>query len=530
MAETAGSQAPEGPGTRARVSRWGLAPIPVVVAVLGLLGRVEVIPLAIVVLVVVFQLRVASPRLDRGVENLLGGIGRAVSSVVRLVLLGVVELVVVLPVSAAAWVLGWNLVDPFGGRFDPRPSTGGRTARRSFALDRTANRRTSRRHRAWTAAALVVGLPLAFLIVDLAVGWTWDAITDRGAPSAEAAPAVDDPPVDSPALVDAPWRDEYYSTLAALDHEPTPFLYLVPGDVQSAHINVTDGVRRSYAPASVPGRSMPDVWFFGGSALWGEGQRDEHTVPSEVARMAEAQGLPIHVSNLGQRGDVSWQELLRFERRLAHAEAPTVVVFYDGLNDLWAQTRQPTRPDPSHFGQEATSRVLWAHGLDPGDLGPVPDSGLADDLSDLWSAYAETGAVARLTGAVFEQFGSEESEEDESDPPAATDHDTVAAAADIHRRFVSVAGSLAVAHGVEPHFFWQPARPGDDATRLYPALTDRIGEPVVDLSGALDGVSSDDVYVNDAHTNERGARLVAEQLWLVLRAQVRDWYARGGSS
>ncbi len=56
------------------------------------------------------------------------------------------------------------------------------------------------------------------------------------------------------------------------------------------------------------------VWFFGASALFGDGQRDDHTIPSEFARLAEADGIPVEVRNYGRPGIAMWQELELFEQ------------------------------------------------------------------------------------------------------------------------------------------------------------------------------------------------------------------------
>ena len=55
-----------------------------------------------------------------------------------------------------------------------------------------------------------------------------------------------------------------------------------------------------------------EVWFFGGSTIWGTWQRDSMTVPSQVARLLGERGLrDVRVRNFGETGYVSSQEMIR---------------------------------------------------------------------------------------------------------------------------------------------------------------------------------------------------------------------------
>ena len=58
------------------------------------------------------------------------------------------------------------------------------------------------------------------------------------------------------------------------------------------------------------------MWFFGVSALFGEGQRDAHH-PVGVPRLAEADGIPPEVRNYGRPGVAMWQELELFQQLVA---------------------------------------------------------------------------------------------------------------------------------------------------------------------------------------------------------------------
>ncbi|HEV3112842.1 MAG TPA: SGNH/GDSL hydrolase family protein [Candidatus Binataceae bacterium] len=71
--------------------------------------------------------------------------------------------------------------------------------------------------------------------------------------------------------------------------------------------------------------------------MWGQGVRDDYTVPSLLAkRLAEKTDYHVEVFNQGQIGYVTTQEVLLLYELLRGGQPPDVVVFYDGINDCLA--------------------------------------------------------------------------------------------------------------------------------------------------------------------------------------------------
>ena len=101
-------------------------------------------------------------------------------------------------------------------------------------------------------------------------------------------------------------------------------------DFTGRYINIDDTVRRSWTPA----HPVLTVWVFGGSAAFGVGQRDEHTIPSDLARLAAADGIRIRVVNFATPAYVAWQEALQLRTELARRPDPDLVIVYHGANDL----------------------------------------------------------------------------------------------------------------------------------------------------------------------------------------------------
>ena len=92
-------------------------------------------------------------------------------------------------------------------------------------------------------------------------------------------------------------------------------------------------------------------------------------------------------------------------------------------------------------------------------------------------------------------------------------------AGQVYERGKQLTLNIAERAQVEPLLFWQPmAYQGPPQLRAIEQLTDST----VDISDSLDG--HEDVFIDGGHTNEEGARIVAEAIWEYLGPQVQAWY------
>lgn len=304
--------------------------------------------------------------------------------------------------------------------------------------------------------------------------------------------------VDSYAHEHEPWIGDFFRELLGVQPIPDLMLGSRNGDFHGRYLNVVDGIRASYEP---PDPSLV-VWFFGGSTMYGIGQRDDHTIPSVVAHQAEADGIRITAVNFGVSGDVNWQETIRFMEALESGRPlPDLVVFYDGVNDrgVASQRLEVGSDDPAvseRFTASDDERALQraAHG----NVEPMP-YGVARDRLEIELAAAQ------------------------------------------YRRGVETARRLGEAHGIDIVPVWQPQpfakrpSPADDelyrrlnvdtsflptATRNYARIREQSQVDPIDLTSVLDDVMVP-VYFDSSHTNEYGARLVGEALYQQLRPHLQ---------
>lgn len=303
-------------------------------------------------------------------------------------------------------------------------------------------------------------------------------------------------PVDGYAHEDEPFTRDLFAELVATNNVRDSYLGVRNRDVTGKYVNIADGRRRTHR-SSLPTDVV--IWFFGGSTMFGIGQRDNHTIPSEVVRAAEGDGLGVQALNFGVNGDVRWQEVLRFADALdSDLPRPDLVVFYDGWNDL-------------SLGQ-------WRQSI--GDDGTV----------DLRLPFNDDERDVQRAGRTLRSS---------SGPDAAAKGAALAAAQ--YRRTAATGDALADSEGIPVVTFWQPIAvtkapaPSDeelyeriglstefipDLASSYRSVLPATGVEAIDLSGALDDIRRP-VFIDQGRTNELGARTIATRIYEHLRPSIR---------
>jgi len=334
------------------------------------------------------------------------------------------------------------------------------------------------------------------------------AESDSSRPDAFTRPFEEDP-----AFADAPWaRSLRIDLLDAWKN--LEFNAAVGGwsmkDVASEYINTADGQRTTVRPPASLGTPLT-VWFFGGSAAFGAGQRDAHTIPSELVGLAARDDIPIEVHNYAVPATVNWQSAMLLVARLEWDRPPDLVVFYDGANDL------------------ALQGVLAERGRARSDFPASLVDGEVDQLLQERATDREVPDDVLPPGQ----------DRDPDDPPSASEAGRLVATR--YGRGVALVQAQCAAADVPVSFFWQPdlrlknplspadrqalaavgAEDGIERTRsmtaaVRPALG-RLG--VHDLSSVFDS-QSEPIFWDTVHTNELGAQLVASAVYEALRPEL----------
>lgn len=446
------------------------------------------------------------------VRTVLGRAARSVSTGIWAVLRAVVLLPVFLVVTVPARLLGdlarmagrpeesgWQVRDERSNQYPTRAGGRGRSTARPVA-ERWVGRRAAFR-------AVVALLAVQALVGGIVVVRQREPESSFGGVSEPGA-------MESAALSGLPWLAEAGREAGEVSAGLTfaPYTGFALRDYSGRYINVRDRVRRSYQPAVGAGQVI-NVWFLGGSTTFGfDLQRDEHTIPSEVARLAEQDGLNLRVRNYGAPGYVNYTETVLLAMLLGEGERPDLVVFYDGINDVSAQTFNVVAGsgpagEPTYLAAEYTRRVLAGS--------PVLPEGSPEALGPLVPRRVETrplSASAIVTSTV-----------------------------DVYRQGVDLAEMLGGRYGFDVLHYWQPViysrgrlDPGErerlDELRidqydyrtlraLDQAVRDALPAAAFDLGAVLDDVEGP-VFSDQVHTNEVGARAVADEMYRTMAPQL----------
>ncbi len=279
-------------------------------------------------------------------------------------------------------------------------------------------------------------------------------------------------------------------------------------DGRSEYINVVGGRRSTWVPPRCSCRRIV-VWMYGASTTFGIGQRDGHTIPSELARVAWSRGVALDVVNKGVPSEQHWQEVNRLRWDLTREPPPDLIVFYDGASEMAAATWMEERhlADSVAPVQQLTEDFLES----PAIRG-------ATDESRARSATPTSMAGVSVTPSP-------------TVPPRSPDGVGALAAA-TYSRALAMGDAIAFRAGLDVRRYWQPMRvsagsaPGeptadsDSAVRTaIDGARRRLPAGVVDLSDVF-ARRRHAIFSDDVHHNEHGARLVAESIFADLWANV----------
>ena len=460
----------------------------------------------------------------------------AIAHGVSFVLTGVVGLLLVV-VGGVLRVVGIAPLSPGRGGWVPatRSADADRLASATFGLERPG-RTLAEPVRGPVAVlrrvTLAVGVVAVLVLADVSLGFAWERLSRSETPVGDVADAINltgsrdtvaDPRADTVAMSAYPWADAYFREVQLTPGTYWPFTEYRPQRFEGEFVTTEGWSRRSYQADGMSGEA-PVVWMFGGSTTWGEGQRDEYTIASHLARIAEREGTPIVVRNFGQRGWTHFQEMVLFEQLLAEEPAPDVALFYDGANEINTQTLS-AKGVPTHTLVDAYAQKISGGIADEFRAPPPPPP---NAWATAWDAYVGQSALfktARWLRDVVDPVAGAA-----TGPPARQGADggttnyvkteeDARRAVDVYERGRYLTMSLAERHDVTPLLLWQPQLKGEP--EIWAA--EHISEPTIDISDTLE--EHVEVFIDGGHTNEEGARIVAERIWEELRPLVADAYS-----
>lgn len=257
-------------------------------------------------------------------------------------------------------------------------------------------------------------------------------------------------------------------------------------DFEGRYTNVDDGLRHTTTPPECACEPRT-VWLIGGSGAFGLGQRDTHTIASELVRIARGDDLALTVDNMAVPGWTIHQERMAIEQRLrSGSERPDLVIFYDGFNDVVGTIISSTvhgidRGEPTRFDYVDTM-TFTERDLDPTRTGSADDLGRLAADKYAWERDAVQGLLS--SEGVDSEFLFQ--------PDAFADP----------LQYSSIESVLSPTVR-EHHEF---------VTQVFAVASSELAPEVVNLRDVYDDIEQP-LFVDSVHTNEQAARISAEAVY-----------------
>lgn len=246
----------------------------------------------------------------------------------------------------------------------------------------------------------------------------------------------------------APWVADYYREF----HDSrnvmrwTPYVYWRRQPRTSPLISVDERGLRKTISSDAPGAVK--IFLFGGSTMWGTGARDAYTIPSLLARELERHGVTATVTNYGETGWVTTQELIALEIELQQGRRPDLVIFYDGINDTYTAFQQAVAGIPQNEFNRVREFNFMTKSVKERLRLIARDAALNLSIRKLFHAFTPTGRKG---------IGVEL---DEAAPGAALDADQSKRLAgqviDVYRSNIELVRALGEHYEFKSLFYWQP--------------------------------------------------------------------------
>lgn len=324
-----------------------------------------------------------------------------------------------------------------------------------------------------------------------------------------------DPRSALPIYADTGYAAKIYKNQKVADFDYVPFIEWRHKPYASETLNIDSRGYRligGQTPGTGANANGLTLGIFGSSTVWGTGVDDSSTIPAFFQNL----NPDIRVTNYGERGFTSRQNLDELINLAVDGTMPQVVVFYNGYNEVWTHCNYAFTKSLNGHGQEQKLREALA----------VTE----ESRSSIYHYLVEP--VVRL---VFGVSGGKKYLPACSNDPARAE-----AVAKMIVENWEIAQQIVSRHGGQFYAFLQPhahvGKPntsyldlsgdrvlrGEEFRTVYPLVQKLVREKNLawfgDLSTALDG--NQRYLLDDAHLGPDGNKIVAQQIQSFLKGKM----------
>jgi lysophospholipase L1-like esterase len=367
----------------------------------------------------------------------------------------------------------------------------------------------------------VTAISTGLLVLIEIAGWAMNPARYQ-----EPPPVTEDTWLGSDGLApgDSVWMREYVDEFCrSYRAHWKSYVYYSRYPFRGKYINVDSNSIRytpQYASPNTVSNLPLRIFLFGGSTMWGTGARDAGTIPSSLSRIIASKNAPrpVQITNMGESGYVSTQELIRLELELRQGNIPDLVILYDGANDIYGAylDAEPGLP------QNEVNRVMEFNLLK--EKGRMLKLGIENFLSRT--------VTADFVSGIRSSFLRER-------PWLPTRLEAAGGVVHMYKGNLKLLEALSREYGFDYEAFWQPVvfertdpspyeqKQSEMQKPVRPLFLDvyhRIAEDpdlranhhFHDISGLFNGTGAP-VYIDFLHITERGNSLVAQRMYEDLR-------------
>jgi len=138
--------------------------------------------------------------------------------------------------------------------------------------------------------------------------------------------------------------DNYYSEkeIKVIDKQTrsniifVPWIQLGNPELNTKYSVVQNGIRKTYESNNNNCKNNLNIWFFGGSTMFGTGTPWQDSIPSNVSKIMKMKNVCIKAINFGVPSHTLEVEIKNFTNRIYKKgeNTPDYVIFMDGVNDI----------------------------------------------------------------------------------------------------------------------------------------------------------------------------------------------------
>jgi hypothetical protein len=231
------------------------------------------------------------------------------------------------------------------------------------------------------------------------------------------------------------WADELFKEFRQQEVQDIPYIGRSRREYSGKYINVDENGLRYTWNSKNSANDPIKIYFFGGSTTWGTGARDNYTIPSLVSKYLFENNISANVTNYGESGYQNTQETIFLMLEL-QKDIPDVVIFYDGVNDVYSAYQNRKAGLPQHGAVLACKNEYINYVVT-----------MYTEHSYFWKCF--TFLKNKLIGARDKSVHA-------SDNAIENKEELAEEVIDVYSHNIKIIHGLEKEYGFKSYFFWQP--------------------------------------------------------------------------